>query len=420
MKRKKWMIALLGALLLLSGCVEVTSRSGVGGWSSAQKQEFLQILANDRYLSICNQEGLYQEVKQTRDSQKMVQMLVAYTNNLANSCIDLKGFESIQKKRRANGFETSYTTYLQEVNTQHMMAQLRAGVSIASILAPYIPQNEQFEKLAHAYRSFAQARTLSPQKLYKLRQNIERVKIMNDDLGHDYILVNVPEFMVRVKAGDQTTLSFKIVVGQTNLQTPIFAERLKHVILNPQWSVPDSIARNEIIPAILKNPNYLKANRLVIRKTYDLNSEKLNPSKETLQAYRGGKGVVPFKFIEVPSAYNALGRVKFIFPNHHSVYMHDTQMKKLFAKPVRCFSHGCVRLEKPQSLLSYVTMHYSDTTLDQVNQWYKSMKTHYLRLNKRVMVHTAYHTAYIREDGKLVMFDDVYLFDKYQRLNFTP
>ncbi|SFV66253.1 hypothetical protein MNB_SV-13-1163 [hydrothermal vent metagenome] len=348
----------------------------------------------------------------------MNEMLLAYIHNLANSCIDLKGFASVQRQRKANGFETAYETYLEELDRDSIMLQVKAGISIETILSSYIPQNEQFNKLVHAYHSFSYAKTLSDEKLSKLRVNIERIKLMNDNLGQDYILVNIPEFMVRVKRGEQTMLKFKVVVGQKSLQTPIFAERLKYVTLNPQWSVPDSIARNEIIPAILKDRSYLKRHRLVIRKTYDLESPVLNPSREELQSYRGGKGLVPFKFIEVPSKYNALGRVKFIFPNEHSVYMHDTQMKKLFKRPIRCFSHGCVRLEKPSALLSYVTQNYTDKTMTEVNKWYKSMKTHYLKLNTTVMVHTAYMTAYITSEGKLAMFDDVYSFDKYQRLNF--
>jgi len=415
MNTKYFYILIIAILFILNSCVGVNDRQG---WSYAQKGEFLQLLKNDKYFSICHKEALYQEVRQTQSSHKMSEMLIYYVNNLANSCIDLQGFKNIQRQRKANGFETFYGTYIQEVNSNDIILQLKSGRSIEAILAPYVPKNEQFAKLSNAYTIVSRSQSLSLSKLQKLRLNIERIKIMNDDLGEDYILVNIPEYMVRVKHRGQTTLKFKVVVGQRNLQTPIFAERLKYVTLNPQWSVPDSIARNEIIPGILKNPNYLKQNRMVVRSTYDLESPALNPSKAELQSYRGGKGEVPFKFIEVPSRYNALGRVKFIFPNEHSVYMHDTQMKKLFSRSARCFSHGCVRLEKPNDLLSYVTSNYSDESIAEVNTWYKSMKTHYLKLNKKVIVHTAYMTAYVRSDGNLAMFDDVYSFDKYQRLIF--
>ncbi|MDQ7083959.1 MAG: L,D-transpeptidase family protein [Sulfurovum sp.] len=417
MNNKLPIFLIMSMMIFLSGCIQLPHSKG---WSYSQKQEFIRLLRTDKYLSICHYQALASEVIATRNTSLMNQMLLAYTKNLANSCINLAQFDTIQAQRKANGVETHYTHYLQEVKDKDIMRQLDVGLSIEKILSPYIPKNTQFTKLLKAYKNLEKQPTFTAVQLNKLRVNIERVKIMNDAIGEDYILVNIPEFMVRVKKGAQTTLKFKIVVGRKHLQTPIFAQRLKYVTLNPQWSVPDSIARNEVIPGILKNANYLKRHRLVVRKTYDLNSAVMRPSTADYRAYRGGKGAVPFKFIEVPSRYNALGRVKFIFPNEHSVYMHDTQMKKLFARPVRCYSHGCVRLQKPNDLLSYVTTHYTDNTLAQVNTWYKSMKTHYLKLNKNVLVHTAYLTAYVREDGKLVMFNDVYAFDKYQKLTFRP
>ena len=415
MKNKFQLISIIVVSLVLSGCVGLMDSNG---WSFSQKNEFIHILKTDKYLSICENKVLAQEIVSSKNTQQLTKMLVSYTNNLANSCINLKMFDSVQRQRKGNKVETYYGRYLQEVNTQDIQRKLRAGLSIEAILAPYVPKNEQFMKLVNAYHSFASFNTLTANKLHTLRVNIERVKLMNDNLGQDYILVNIPEYVVRVKNGNRTNLKFKVVVGRQHLQTPVFAEKLKYITLNPQWSVPDSIARNEVIPGLLKNSNYLKRHRMVARKTYDLNSPVMHPSRAELKLYRGGKGAVPFKFIEVPSNSNALGRVKFIFPNKHSVYMHDTQMKKLFNRPVRCFSHGCVRLEKPRDLLSYVTTHYTANTLAEVNTKYKSMKTHYLKIIKDVMVHTAYMTAYIAEDNKLRFFDDIYLFDKYQRLTF--
>jgi hypothetical protein len=416
MKNRLMYVSVFIGLWLLSGCAEVIV--GDKDWSFSQKQDFMDILDEDKYLSICDKQALYQEIKQTNSSKRMSEMLLAYIYNMENSCIDMGGFKTVQRQRKNNGIETSYTTYEKPINNGNIMLQLQAGVSIDEILAFYVPKNEQFSKLLNAYKVLSKLKTLEEPKLQKLRLNIERVKLMNNHLGEDYILVNIPEFMVRVKKAGETTLKFKIVVGKKHLQTPIFAEQLKYVTLNPQWSVPDSIARNEIIPALLKNSNYLKGHRMVVRKTYDLNSEKVSPSISDLKAYRGGKGHVPFKFIEVPSRSNALGRVKFIFPNAHSVYMHDTQMKKLFKHSVRSYSHGCVRLEKPNALLNYVTSHYTTKTLAEVDRWYKSMKTHYLKLSTKVMVHTVYMTAYIKSDGNLVMFDDIYSYDKYQKLNF--
>ena len=408
-------LAVLMTLLLMNGCVGTPDKEG---WRYGQKSEFLDILKEDKYFSICNKRGLYEKIREDGDSVLMSRMLVSYAENLANSCIDLAYFEEVQEQKRARNTETTYEMYKQEVNIKDIAMKLRAGATVESILAPFVPKNEQFAKLAKTYRAHAKSGTVSKEQLAALRLNLERVKLMNDNLGTDYALVNIPEFKVRVKKQGKTDLAFGVVVGKKHLQTPVFSAQLQYVTLNPQWSVPDSIARNEVIPGLLKNPGYLKKHRMVVRRNYNLTSGVVTPSVEELKAYKGGKGEVPFKFIEVPSNRNVLGRVKFIFPNKHSVYMHDTQAKSLFKRKVRAYSHGCVRLEKPQELLKYISTHYTDESYEKVKGKYNSYKTYHLKLNKPVLVHTAYLTAYIEEDGKLLMFNDIYGYDKSQRLNF--
>lgn len=410
----KILLVLLG-IFVLNGCVGIPDKEG---WRYGQKSEFMDILKTDKYLSICNKRGLYEEVKKTQNSVLMSRMLVAYAENLANSCIDLVHFKNIQKDKKSRRIESHYEIYKQEVNVKSIAMKLRAGESIENILSPYVPKNEQFGKLIHFYKAFRNDSNTSQKTLNTIRLNIERVKLMNDKLGHDYALVNIPEFVVRVKKDGKTGLMFRVVVGKKRLQTPVFSERLQYIVLNPQWSVPDSIARNEIIPKLLKNPDYLKKKRMVVRSDYNLKSKVLNPTVEELEAYKGGKGIVPFKFIEVPSKWNGLGRVKFIFPNQHAVYMHDTQSKGLFNRKVRTYSHGCIRLQKPNELLEYITTHYTDETNEQVQKWYDSFKTHHLKLTKHLMVHTVYMTAYVSEDAKLLMFNDIYGYEKSQRLNF--
>lgn len=381
--------------LVLSGCVGPKDPSG---WHSSQKRSFMKILAQDKYMSICDQQALYQKVKASNNSQLMTKLLVEYTDNLANSClVNTKGF----------------TAYRQKVSASDIQRKLSAGQSIESILKPYVPEYKQFSALIASYHA-----TNDPKLKRKIRLNIERIKLMKPGLGDTYALVNIPEFMVRIIEKDQTKVKMKVVVGKRKNQTPIFSEELKYIALNPTWNVPDSIARNEIIPKTLRNPGYLKSHRLVVRKDYNLGSpaQSFNPS--LARKYVGGEGPVPFKFIEVPSNRNALGRVKFIFPNQHSVYMHDTPAKSLFKRKTRAFSHGCVRLEKPQYMLEYISKNYTAHDYADVLEKYNSMKTHYLKIVKRLPVHTSYLTTYVEDDGRLISFGDIYGFDSSQHLNF--
>ena len=385
-------LALLFAFIL-SGCVGTPDSEG---WRSAQKSEFLKILKTDKYMSICDQEALYAKVKQSRNSQLMSKLLIEYTENLANGCI-----------------VNSTGGYKQTVSSSDIRMQIKAGQTIEKILHPYVPEYKQFNELIAKYKLVE-----DPASKRKLRMNIERVKMLKPGLGKTYALVNIPEYIIRVIEKDKESVNMRVVVGTNKNRTPIFSADLQYITLNPTWNVPDSIARNEIIPKTLRNPGYLKSHRLVIRKDYNLDSPALSFNSVNPRAYVGGKGYVPFKFIETPSNRNALGRVKFIFPNHHSVYMHDTPAKSLFKRKTRAFSHGCVRLHKPKDMLEFISKNYTAHDYADVTAKYNSKKTHYLKITKRLPVHTAYLTMYVDESGKLLSFSDVYGYDKSQQLNF--
>ncbi|HEO99720.1 MAG TPA: L,D-transpeptidase [Epsilonproteobacteria bacterium] len=411
------LLAVLSTAVMMSGCVK-TPDADEEGWRSSQKKEFLEILKEDRYASICEQQALYEKVKKTENTVLMSKLLLEYTDNLANSCIDLKNFQAVQKAKKEKKIESHYDIYLQKVDKTQIIAQLKAGQTIENILKPYVPATEQFQKLLKTFHALKEKESVTPEQLRKLRLNVERTKIMRPDLGEDYALVNIPEFKVRIKKGGQTALKFAVIVGQKNLQTPVFAEPMQYITLNPQWGVPDSIARNEIIPNVLKDPAYLARNNMVIRRDYNLDSPNVSLNDVNLAAYRGGKGTVPFKFIEKPSERNVLGRIKFIFPNSHAVYMHDTQAKSLFQRKVRTFSHGCVRLEKPNDMLIYIANHFTGETKESIMAKYDSLKTHHIPLKRRMMVHTAYLTSYVDQNGTVLMFNDIYGFDRDQTLIF--
>ena len=414
-------------MLILSGVsAMVLSGCGVGtpdseGWRSVQKAEFLEILKTDKYASICNQQALYEKVKESENSKLMSKLLIAYTKNLANGCIDLESFNESQEKRVENKIATYYETYLQEVKESDIMRKLRAGQSIEEILKPYVPEYAQFFDLKKRYMLLEGDKNTSKKTLRKIRLNLERLKLMKPGLGDNYALVNVPEYTVRVIDTNGTAVAMAVVVGQKHQQTPIFSANLQYITLNPQWGVPDSIARNEVIPAMLKEPGYLASQNMVIRKSYDLSTPEISQDSVDWEAYleeEKDKKEMTYKFIEVPSKKNGLGRVKFIFPNKHSVYMHDTQSKHLFKRKVRTYSHGCVRLEKPGVMLDYVSKNYTSNTPEEVKEWYDSLETHHMGLSKRLPVHTAYLTTYVDECGDLLVFNDIYGFDKSQKLNF--
>jgi murein L,D-transpeptidase YcbB/YkuD len=329
-------------------------------------------------------------VKQNKNSANMSKLLYAYTNNLANSCIDLNSFNASQKRKKAQKINTHYSVYLQTVDRNVLMNQLRSGNSIEKILKPYVPKYHEFPELVSRYNLLKAQGKISKETLRKIRLNIERIKLLKPDIGDTYVFVNIPEFRVRVFKDGEVGLMFGTVIGKPRTQTPIFSSNLKYIIVNPTWNIPDSIARSTTIPKMLRDPSYLSRNRIVIRKGYDLSSPKVSRTSVNWKPYVGGKGHVPYKFIKKSSDANDLGRVKFIFPNEHSVYMHDTPSKYLFKRKVRTYSHGCIRLEKPLDMLSYLIRNYSNESMDSVMKKYHSRKSYTISLNKQLPVHTAY------------------------------
>ena len=212
--------------------------------------------------------------------------------------------------------------------------------------------------------------------------NMERWRWMPRDLGEERIEVNIPDYEAAVIENGEVILRTRVVVGKEETPRPIFSDRMKFLIVNPYWNVPPSIIRKEMLPKLAGDPNYFS------RLGYEVFT-------------RAGHLVVR----QPPGERNALGRIKFMFPNDFSVYMHDTPMRKLFASTKRAFSHGCVRVDDP--------FRFAETVLGQgwSEQRVKKLiggKERYVYLPKQLPVHLEYFTAYVDQSGELQLRDDVY------------
>ncbi len=408
------LLGVLVSMFWLSGCVGTPDSEG---WRSSQKEQFLQILQEDRYASLCDLKPLYEKVKETHNSKLMSKLLVEYANNLANSCIDIPAFQRAQEARVSDEFKADYEIYKQKVDASQLKMQLQAGVPFAQMFAPYVPKYREWQRLLTRYHALRNQPEADLALVKRVKLNLERVKLFRPLTTPSYALINIPEFNVRIIDNNTTAVKMRVVVGKQKMQTPIFSEYLKYIVVNPQWNVPDSIARKEIIPKALRNPNYLASHRLEVRRDYNLDSPKLDFNSLNAKVYvEDDTKRLPFKFIEPPSKKNGLGRVKFLFPNKHSVYMHDTQSKYLFKRAVRTFSHGCIRLSKPTELLEYIVTHYTNMPWEEAKEKYDSFKTHYITLTKPLQVHTAYLTTYVEDNGILLQFNDIYGYDAIQHL----
>ncbi len=239
--------------------------------------------------------------------------------------------------------------------------------------------------------------------------NMEKWRWIPDELGELHIWNNLPEFRTRVVKNGTTIHSERIIIGKTATQTPIFSDEMTHVVFKPQWGVPSSIKIRSLLPRLASGDYGVLARRGMSIK-YD-NGHVKHPSR--FNWARTDIRNVPI--VMGPGSSNPLGRVKFIFPNEHAVYMHDTPKRHLFKSATRAFSHGCIRVRNPVRLAEVILDETADWTVDQVadQMTRRAQPNNNIPLPAPVPVHNVYFT--VTEDpvtGKLVQFKDLYGHDK--------
>ncbi|MBK8249970.1 MAG: L,D-transpeptidase family protein [Gemmatimonadetes bacterium] len=225
------------------------------------------------------------------------------------------------------------------------------------------------------------------------------------------IVVNIPEFRLHVYEQATTgtpTFSMNVVVGrgEKDRYTPLFVEEMEHVIFSPYWEVPQTIAKDEIVPKATKDSTYLVRNRYVLVRGYSEKAPVVTPDSASLA--RIGKSV---RVRQLPGDYNSLGRVKFMLPNDLNIYLHDTNEKHLFKRTTRALSHGCVRVAEPQKLAQWVLAGDTAWSLDRMKKAMKAEKPELVKLSEHIPVLLVYHTAAVDTAGVLRSYQDVYKYN---------
>ncbi len=251
-------------------------------------------------------------------------------------------------------------------------------------------------------------------KIAKLRLNLDRIKWLNHRYEPRSIMVNIPDYMLYFVENNNIKKQMRVIVGDKKHRTPIFSNRVSNIVLNPYWNVPDSIIKKEFMPKLLRNPNAMAGQGIEIRRNWDKDAPIISGSSINWKQYRGADAKIPFKFAQPPGAGNALGKIKFLFPNNFAVYMHDTPTKHLFATDVRAYSHGCIRLSEPRELLKIFASFDSAVSLPNANKILKGTIETNLALKNSIPVDIVYLTAWVDYNGNLQFRDDVYGYDAMQ------
>ena len=251
-------------------------------------------------------------------------------------------------------------------------------------------------------------------RILTLRLNLDRLKWLRDPPKEGaHVVINIPDFMLYYEEDGKLLEKIPVIVGKRDHPTPIFSDTVEAIVLNPYWNIPRRIIQNEIIPKLLRNPSYLKRKNIKVFSGWGKDAAEVDPATVDWSRYRYSEHV-PYRFAQLPGKHNALGRVKFLFPNEFSVYMHDTPAKSLFGRSVRAFSHGCIRLGKPIELLKTFAKLEPDFDFKKAQTLLKSKEKRYLPLKVKVPVDIVYLTAFIDYDGTLQFRRDIYLYDKMQ------
>ncbi|MDB5202645.1 MAG: L,D-transpeptidase family protein [Ferruginibacter sp.] len=215
--------------------------------------------------------------------------------------------------------------------------------------------------------------------------NMERSRWVTDSMHGNYLVINIPEYKLHVYENDSLAWDMNVVVGQNQHKTVVFNGDMKYIVFSPYWNIPAGILKNETLPAIKRNPNYLASH----------NMEWNNGSVR-----------------QKPGPNNSLGLVKFLFPNSHSIYLHDSPAKSLFNETNRAFSHGCIRLAEPKKLAEYLLRNDTSWNTEKIMAAMNSGTEKYVTLKKTVPVFIAYFTAWVDKNSKLNFRPDVYARDK--------
>ena len=250
-------------------------------------------------------------------------------------------------------------------------------------------------------------------RILQLELNMERWRWMDGDLGSRYVLVNLPDFLLTLVDGGRVVMTMKVIVGKASLKTPVFSDLMTAIVLNPAWHIPDTIAAHEIVPALQRDPGYLRRKGYELRRR-DGGAAGVEPGTIGEDQIRSlGSPGSPFRLVQPPGPDNALGHYKFVINDDFDVYLHDTPSTQLFARSERDFSHGCIRLEKPAELASYLLAGDPKWTPEAIAAAVAAGERVTIPLRRPLPVHILYQTAWVDPAGTVQFRDDVYGHDRW-------
>jgi L,D-transpeptidase YcbB len=293
------------------------------------------------------------------------------------------------------------SVYSDEIRKAVVNFQLRHGLKPDGVLGP---------------RTAAALNVPISTRLRQLQLNLTRWDTSLANSTQPYVVINLPDYSLKVVDSNRTVLDMRVVIGKPDLPTMEINSKVDMVVFHPNWYIPTSIAVDEIVPILQRNPGYLDSRNMRLERKTGIGWLKTNPWR--VNWHEVNRSNFNYRIIQLSGPQNELGKVKFPFPNSIPQYMHDTPSKSLFEYPTRAFSHGCIRLEKPMEFAYYLLQEGSGFDMDKINRlWERNKPNHYIRVKNPPPLYIIYLTAWADENKQVHFREDLYGYDNIPRLS---
>jgi L,D-transpeptidase YcbB len=294
-----------------------------------------------------------------------------------------------------------------------VLTDISAAAAPDAYLRSLHPKHEQFQRLQKALVEARAKPDAKPEDIQRLVVNMERWRWLPEELGPVYVWINVPEFEVHVLKDGKDIHTEKVVVGKPVYATPVFSANMETIVFNPEWTVPPTIVKEDLLPKLRKKPGLfesstahleiLRVQKLKVRyKDRPVDPSRIDWSRVNMKL---------ISFVQPAGPDNALGKVKFLYPNEHAVYMHDTIKRKLFDSKIRAEGHHCPRVANPEKFAEVLLKEDKSWGPEQIKEALAKGHDNKVDLDKPIPVHTTYFTAMVDDNGTVETFADIYKLD---------
>jgi len=244
------------------------------------------------------------------------------------------------------------------------------------------------------------------ERLRQIDATLERWRWLPESLGGTYVLVNIAGFELQMVENGEEVLRKRVIVGQPFRQTPVFSDRIRYLVFNPNWTVPRTVMIQDQLPRIIRDPDYLSRLNISVYRGWGADRQKVDPLDVDWSLLN--RNNFPYQLVQEPGPQNALGQVKFMFPNQYDVYLHDTPGRGLFTRSERSFSSGCIRVEQPFDLAQRLLTASPDWSREKIDRVVSEAEPRTVLLPEPVPVHIQYWTSWVDSEGRLQFRNDLY------------